>query len=234
MQNTKIVSPAQLASYIDHTLLKPETTSAQVVQLCEEAKRFGFATVCVYPRFISLAKKELTGSKVLPIAVVGFPTGLNPTEEKIAEATAAIRDGAGEIDMVINIDDLKNKQYALVLKDILSVVQTCGAIPVKVILETSELNEEEKIEACSLAVAGGAKFVKTSTGFKGGATREDVILMRQVVGRNIGVKASGGIRDYETAKMMIEAGANRLGTSNGVQIVQGLAVEKGDKKSRGY
>ncbi len=211
----------QFAPLIDHTLLKIDSTEDQVIQLCQEARQFHFATVCVYPKFISLAAKHLRGSKVKPIAVVGFPTGLEATAQKVSEAKTAIADGAGEIDMVINLEALKQKNYQVVAHDINSVVEACGMVPVKVILETSELTRDEKIIACALAVGAGADFVKTSTGFKGPATVEDVRLMRETVGPNVGVKASGGIRDLETARAMIEAGATRLGTSSGVQIIQG-------------
>lgn len=224
----KITSADQLAQYIDHTLLKPDCTEDQVIQLCQEARKFHFATVCVYPRFIKLATTQLKNSKSRPIAVVGFPTGLESTANKVAEAQESINDGAAEIDMVINVDALKNKNFQLVEHDIASVVEACGSVPVKVILETSKLTREEKIIACALAVAAGADFVKTSTGFAGPATIEDVRLMRETVGPNVGVKASGGIRDYETARAMIEAGANRLGTSNGVAIVQGTSSKGKD------
>jgi deoxyribose-phosphate aldolase len=224
----KITSADQLASFIDHTLLKPDCTEDQVIQLCQEARKFHFATVCVYPRFVKVAAAQLKNSKVRPIAVVGFPTGLESTASKVAEAQEAINDGAAEIDMVQNIEALKNKNFQLVERDISSVVQACGSVPVKVILETSKLTHEEKIIACALSVAAGADFVKTSTGFAGPATVEDVRLMREIVGPNFGVKASGGIRDYETAKAMMEAGANRLGTSNGVAIVQGSTAKSKD------
>ena len=217
----KISDPNQLSSYIDHTLLKPDCTEEQVRELCEEARKFHFATVCVYPKFVKVAAQQLKNSKTVPIAVVGFPTGLDSTSDKVSDAKRAIENGAAEIDMVINIDALKSKNYQLVEHDIASVVEASASCKVKVILETSKLTHEEKIIACALTVAAGADFVKTSTGFAGPATIDDVKLMRETVGPNFGVKASGGIRDYETAKSMIEAGANRLGTSSGVQIVTG-------------
>ncbi len=224
--DAKITTPQQIAKFIDHTLLKNDTTEEQVTKLCEEALQNKFAAVCIYPRFVSLASSLLANSEVMTVAVVGFPTGLNTSGEKVAEATAALESGADEIDMVINIAALKNKDYQAVFSDIRAVADACRRAPLKVILETSQLKREEKIAACALAVAAGASFVKTSTGVAGGATLEDVLLMRETVGPKIGVKASGGIRDFETAKAMIEAGASRLGTSSGVQIVRGQKSQK--------
>lgn len=216
---------ASLAPYIDHTLLKPEVTQDQLAQLCTEAKAHGFATVCVRAEHIAFCAGELRGSSVKPIAVIGFPSGTVPTDAKISEAKAALKAGALELDMVIQIEQLKKRELGAVLLDMQAVVETAGKIPVKVIIETSLLTDEEKIIACALAKAAGAAFVKTSTGFStGGATEADVRLMRSVVGQSMGVKASGGIRSRADAEKMIAAGANRLGTSAGVAIVSG---EKG-------
>jgi deoxyribose-phosphate aldolase len=221
-----------VAPLIDHTLLKPEATREEVRQLCEEARRFGFATVCLNSANIRYAASLLSGSSVKPIAVVGFPLGAGTTSAKAFETREAIRNGAQEIDMVINVGALKSKDYAFVLEDIRGVVEASGRIPVKVILETSKLDRDEKVVACALSKAAGAAFVKTSTGFGGGgATAEDVALMRSVVGEEMGVKASGGIRTIEDAQRMVEAGATRIGASSSVAIVQCKKAEPGAKKS---
>ncbi len=223
-----IKTPADLAPLIDHTLLKPDATRDDVLKLCEEARQFGFATVCLNATHIATAARALEGSDTLPIAVVGFPLGATVPAAKAFEAQEAIRAGAREIDMVINIGALKAKDYALVLRDIAAVVEASNPWPVKVILETSQLSEDEKIAGCVLSKAAGAVFVKTSTGFGGGgATVEDVALMRRIVGQELGVKASGGIRSSEDAMKMIQAGANRIGASASVAIVQG---KKSDAK----
>ena len=217
---------AELASYIDHTLLKPEATAAQITQLCEEALQFEFASVCVNPTWVSRAHSILKGSRVAVCSVVGFPLGATTPDVKAFEARRAIFDGAGEIDMVINIGALKSGLDSLVRQDIESVVNAChvnGAIT-KVIIEAALLSNDEKVKACTLAKEARADFVKTSTGFAaGGATVEDVALMRRVVGAEMGVKAAGGIKDTEITRKMIEAGANRIGASAGVKIVQGQA-----------
>lgn len=212
---------ANLAQFIDHTLLKPEATEAQVATLCQEAIQHSFATVCVRIPHLAQCAKLLKGSTVLPIAVVGFPSGNVSTEEKVQETKSAIALGAKEIDMVIAVKELQARHLPFVFSDMAAVVKAAGAdIPVKVIIETCLLSTEEKIIACSLAIAAGAAFVKTSTGFStGGATAEDVALMRSVVGKKVGVKASGGIRTRNDAEKMLAAGANRLGTSNGIAIV---------------
>ena len=213
---------ADIAPYIDHTLLKPDATREEIVKLAEEARRFGFATVCVHSANVGTAARILAGSKTIPIAVVGFPSGAALPSAKAFEAREAVRCGAREIDMVINIGALKGRDYALVVKDICSVVGAAKPYPVKVILETSKLTEQEKIIGSALAKAAGAAFVKTSTGFGGGgATAEDVALMRSVVGEDVGVKASGGIRTSADALRMIQAGANRIGASASVAIVTG-------------
>jgi deoxyribose-phosphate aldolase len=211
-----------IAPFIDHTLLKPDATTAEVVKLCEEAKKYGFATVCVNSINVGTAARALAGSSVLPIAVVGFPLGAALPSAKAFETREAVRCGAKEIDMVMNIGALKSKDYALVLKDIELVVDAAKPWPVKVILETSQLTTEEKIIGCALSKAAGAAFVKTSTGFStGGATAEDIALMRRIVGDDMGVKASGGVRSTEDALNMITAGANRIGASASVAIVTG-------------
>jgi deoxyribose-phosphate aldolase len=217
-----IRTSADIAPYIDHTLLKPEASREEVIKLSEEARKHGFATVCVNSVNVAIAARILSGSKTVPIAVVGFPLGAALPSAKAFEAREAIRCGAKEIDMVINIGALKAKDYALVFKDMSMVVEASRPHPVKVILETSQLSLEEKICGCALAKAAGAAFVKTSTGFStGGATAEDVALMRKVVGDDVGVKASGGVRSSEDAMKMIQAGANRIGASASVAIITG-------------
>ena len=209
-----------LAAKIDHTLLKPDATREEVRRICEEAKTYHFATVCLNSMYIGMAAEILKGSRTKPIAVVGFPLGAAATATKAFEAREAIRAGAQEIDMVINIGALKSRDYGAVLEDIRQVVEASEPYPVKVILETSSLNEDQKIIGCALSKAAGAGFVKTSTGFaSGGATAEDIALMRRVVGPEMGVKASGGIRTYEDATKMIAAGASRIGASASVAIV---------------
>lgn len=216
-----------LAAKIDHTLLKPDTTPEEIKRVCEEARKYHFATVCVNSAYISLVSEQLKGSGVKPIAVVGFPLGAASTASKAFEAREAIRNGAQEIDMVINIGALKARDYSLVLDDIRQVVEASRPYGVKVILETSSLNDDQKILGCALSKAAGAAFVKTSTGFaSGGATAEDIALMRRIVGPEMGVKASGGIRTYEDAAKMIAAGASRIGASASVAIV----TQKGDGK----
>jgi len=211
---------AELARYIDHTLLKPEATREDVARVCEEARLHGFATVCVNGSNVALAAAALTGSTTHPIAVVGFPLGASTTASKAFEAREAVQAGAAEIDMVINLGALKSRAYDLVSHDIAQVVAASAPAPVKVILETAQLTMEEKVTACQLAKAAGAAFVKTSTGINGaGATVEDVALMRRTVGPDLGVKASGGIRTADDARRMLAAGANRLGTSGSVAIV---------------
>ncbi|GGJ63079.1 deoxyribose-phosphate aldolase [Anoxybacillus voinovskiensis] len=212
-----------IAKMIDHTLLKANTTKAQIVQLCEEAKEYRFASVCVNPTWVATAAELLKGTDVKVCTVIGFPLGANTPETKAFETKDAIEKGATEVDMVINIGALKDGDDALVERDIRAVVEAAkGKALVKVIIETCLLSEEEKVRACRLAVQAGADYVKTSTGFStGGATVEDIALMRKTVGPNIGVKASGGVRDLQGAEAMIEAGATRIGTSSGVAIVQG-------------
>lgn len=212
-----------IARFIDHTLLKPDATQAQIAQLCHEARQYSFAAVCVNPTHIKLCADLLKGSDVAVCTVVGFPLGATPPEVKAYEAQQAIDDGATEVDMVINVGALKGGEYDLVERDIAMVTRTChnnGAL-CKVIIEAALLTDQEKIKACELAKKAGADYVKTSTGFgPGGATVADVALMRRVVGPSMGVKAAGGIRSYADAKGMVEAGATRIGASAGVEIVQ--------------
>lgn len=218
-----------LAKMIDHTLLKPDATPDQIAQLCFEARKYQFASVCVNPTWVKLCAQLLAGSPVKVCTVIGFPLGATASEVKAFEAANAIDQGATEIDMVINIGALKARELEVVAQDIRGVVKVAhsrGAI-VKVILETSLLTDEEKTIACMLSKEAGADFVKTSTGFAGGgATVHDVALMRRVVGPEMGVKASGGVRTYEDAESMIKAGATRIGASAGVKIVQGPSGSK--------
>ena len=222
-----------IASMIDHTLLKPDATADQIAQLCYEARKYHFASVCVNPTHVKLCAELLQGTKVKVCTVIGFPLGASAPEVKAFEAQTALKDGATEIDMVLNIGALKAGDLTLVARDIHEVVQVghdAGAI-VKVIIETSLLSNEEKVTACLLSKEAGADFVKTSTGFSGGgATVEDVSLMKRVVGPGMGVKASGGVRDFEDAQSMVEAGATRLGASAGVKIVQGQQATNGNGK----
>jgi len=217
----------KLTAMIDHTLLKPEATTAQVEQLCNEARQFSFASVCVNPTHVQLCARLLQGSLVRVCAVVGFPLGASLPEVKAYETQQAIRDGAAEIDMVINIGALKDKNTDLVARDIAAVVNAArasGAL-VKVIIEAALLTDDEKVTACQLAKDAGADYVKTSTGLgPGGATAQDVALMRQIVGPEMGVKAAGGIRTLADAQKMIEAGATRLGVSASVKIMAEAGV----------
>jgi deoxyribose-phosphate aldolase len=216
------LTPAQLARVIDHTQLKPDTDRAQIERLCKEARTHGFFSVCVNAAMVHYARSLLSGSPVKVCAVVGFPLGASTPGAKAYEAREAIRCGADEIDMVLNIGALKSRDYALVEEDICKVVRAVHPKPVKVILETSMLDNDQKVIACALSKAAGAAFVKTSTGFGGGgATVEDITLMRRVVGPDVGVKASGGVRDYAGALALLRAGANRLGCSSSVEIVTG-------------
>ena len=211
------------ATMIDHTLLKADSTQKQVQQICEEAKQYGFASVCVNPTWVKFSAEQLAGTDVLVCTVIGFPLGANTPAVKAFETKDAIANGAGEIDMVINIGALKDGNYDLVREDIKAVVDAANGTLVKVIIETCLLTDEEKVKACELAVEAGADFVKTSTGFStGGATAEDIALMRKTVGPDLGVKASGGVRSLEDMNKMIENGATRIGASSGVAIMNGL------------
>ncbi|WP_312459445.1 deoxyribose-phosphate aldolase [Proteiniclasticum sp.] len=212
-----------LAKHIDHTLLKPEGTEAELIKLCEEAKEYKFFSVCVNPCNIEKAKELLKDSDTKICTVVGFPLGQMTTEAKSFETKEAVFLGAEEVDMVINIGKLKDKDYDYVLEDIRAVVLAAGGVLTKVIIESCLLTDDEKVKACELAKAAGADYVKTSTGFsKSGATKEDIALMRKTVGPEMGVKASGGIRTLEDALAMIENGASRLGLSASVSIVNSL------------
>src|SRR5258708_5301164 len=225
----RVVPPdVNRASLIDHTLLKPEATSADIVKLCREAKQYGFASVCVNPYWVALAASHLAGTAVKVCTVIGFPLGATLSQVKIAEAAAALRLGAQEIDMVLNIGALRDGNYDAVRTDIRGVVEIShrARAIVKVILETALLSDVQKGVACVLAKLAGADFVKTSTGFgPGGATAHDVELMRAVVGPSMGVKASGGIRTLEDFEKMVAAGANRIGASAGVKIVEASHAE---------
>lgn len=213
----------KIAGVIDHTILKPEATSAQIRQLCEEALHFGFASACMNPFYVPLAAELMRGSAVKVCTVAGFPLGATTTDAKVFEAQEAIQHGAQEIDMVMNVGALKSGDDEAVEEDIRRVTDAChrGKAICKVILENCLLTREEKIHACQIAMRAGADYVKTSTGFNsGGATVEDVELMRTTVGPKMGVKASGGIRSYEDVLKMVAAGATRIGTSSGVKIVE--------------
>ena len=211
-----------LAHLIDHTLLKADVDKEQLTVLCDEAKQHHFASVCVNSSNVRYCKQRLRGTSVMTVAVVGFPLGAASSAAKAFETREAVRDGADEIDMVINIGALKDHDYVTVFEDIRAVVDAAKPKPVKVILETGALNEEEKVIACALSKAAHAAFVKTSTGFgPGGATTEDIALMRRVVGAEMGVKASGGVRDQPTADAMVQAGATRIGASASVAIITG-------------
>ena len=215
------------ARMIDHTLLKAEATKEQIEKLCTEAKQFNFASVCVNPTWVKKSSELLQGSDVLVCTVIGFPLGANTPAVKAFEVKDAIANGANEVDMVINIGALKDKNYDLVQADIAAVVEAAkGSALVKVIIESCLLTDEEKVKACELAVAAGADYVKTSTGFStGGATAADIALMRKTVGPDLGVKASGGVRSLEDMKSMVEAGATRIGASSGVAIMNGLIAD---------
>lgn len=223
------VTPGSIARYIDHTVLKPEATSEDIKKICSEAAEYGFASVCVNPSFVALCFDQLKFSKTKICTVVGFPLGSTTTNMKRLETEEAIDAGAQEIDMVMNIGRLKEKDFEYVYDDIFQVANTTIQLnkTCKVIIETCLLNDEEKIRACLIAKAAGANYVKTSTGFsKGGAVAEDIQLMRWVVGENMGVKASGGIRTYKDAEAMIKAGANRIGASASVAIVNEAGIGK--------
>lgn len=208
---------------IDHTILKANASEEDVLKIIEEAKKYEFFSVCVNPYWVALAHEKLAGTKVSTCTVIGFPLGANTSEVKAYETKDAIANGADEVDMVLNVGAMKSKQYKKVLKDIEAVVQAAdGKALVKVIIETALLTDEEKVKACEMAKEAGADFVKTSTGFStGGATVEDVKLMRSTVGPDMGVKASGGIHNKEEAQAMVDAGATRIGTSAGVSIMEG-------------
>ncbi|MDH5460850.1 MAG: deoxyribose-phosphate aldolase [Candidatus Bathyarchaeota archaeon] len=220
------ISKKQLAKIIDHTLVKPTATKGAIIKLCREAEKYSFGCVCVNSAYVSLAVQLLEGMDVKVCSTVGFPFGANLAEVKAFEAKRAVENGASEVDMVINIGALKSGDYEKVKEDIKAVVDVKrlhGDVFVKVIIETGYLTDEEKAKACKLAKEAGADFVKTATGLVGGATAEDVRLLHKTVGGAMGVKAAGGIRDFEQALAMIEAGANRIGTSTAVAIMETFA-----------
>ncbi|MBG6217326.1 deoxyribose-phosphate aldolase [Arthrobacter sp. CAN_A6] len=220
-----------LASYIDHTLLKPEASREQILTVCAEAVEYGFKSVCVNPLWVGTVHSAVKGSGVLTCSVIGFPLGATPTEVKVVEARGAVADGADEIDMVINIAAARAQDAEALTSDIRAVAEAVheGGAILKVIIETSLLTDEQKVLACRAAVGAGADFVKTSTGFNGGgATVADIALMRETVGPRLGVKASGGVRSLEDARVLIDAGATRIGASSGVAIV------KGEQGAAGY
>ena len=211
-----------LAKVIDHTLLKPTATRADIEKLCQEAKEHGFFSVCINPCWVSAVRDLLKGSGVKTCTVIGFPLGANTTEAKVFEAKNALENGADELDMVINIGALKGKDYQTVSQDIRQIRALGNDFVLKVIIETSELTDEEKVKACQLAAEAGADFVKTSTGFSsGGATAHDVALMKKSIPANMQVKASGGVRTREDAQAMLAAGATRLGASSSIKIIEG-------------
>lgn len=214
---------AQIASIIDHTILKPEATEEKIRQICREALEYKFASVCINPTYVALASELLKESSVKVCTVIGFPLGATTTAVKVFETEDAIKNGAEEVDMVINIGKLKDKDYDFVRTDINAVVEAAkGKALTKVIIETSLLTDEEKTAACRLSKEAGADFVKTSTGFStGGARIEDIKLMREAVGPDLGIKASGGIHNFGEAKAMVEAGATRIGASASIAICQG-------------
>ncbi len=222
-----------IARFIDQTLLKPDRSEAEVIDFIRRSKKYPFAAIFVLPRWVTLACGELKDTKLKVGTVVGFPFGANKTEVKVKETQVAVEDGAKEIDMVIDIGGLKSGDYERVLTDIKEVVAAADGRLVKVIIETAYLTEREKIKACELIIEGGAHFVKTSTGYgPAGATVDDVRLLRRIVGNRVGVKASGGIRTYAQAMDMLRAGASRIGTSTGIEIVEEEhAKSKGDNRA---
>lgn len=225
------MQPEQIASFIDHTLLKPDADEKKVEKVCREAVEYGFKGVCVNPAFIALAAQFLEDTDVLPVAVVGFPLGANQTSTKAFEAKEAVAAGAKEIDMVINISALKAKDYRTVFEDIQAVAAEIAPVPLKAILETCYLTEAEKIIAAALAQVAGAAFLKTSTGFaEKGATIEDVALLKSIAGKNMKIKAAGGIRTGSDARRMIKAGAHRIGASGSVKIVREDEKNIGQKR----
>lgn len=218
---------SQIAKFIDHTLLKPEATEQQVIKICEEARQYSFASVCVNPCYTKLVASKLKGSSVKTCVVIGFPLGANTSKVKAFEAKEAVANGAEEVDMVINVGEMKAGNYLYVEADIKAVCDAVkGKALTKVIIETCLLTDEEKVKVCQLAVSAGAEFVKTSTGFNAsGANVSDIALMRKTVGKNIGVKASGGIRSYDAAISLINAGASRIGASAGIKMLEEEAAK---------
>ncbi len=227
-QNSSFV-PEELAHFIDHTLLKPDASVTDIYRVCDEALAHHFASVCVNPSYIALVAERLSGSDVTACCVIAFPFGTQTPETKAFECADAVNKGAREVDMVINVGAIKSGDWALVARDVKGVVDAAqGRADIKVILETCLLTDAEKVRACEICKEAGAAFVKTSTGYStGGATAHDVALMRKTVGPQVGVKASGGIRTYEDAAAMLQAGANRLGCSAGIQIIAGKVGKEG-------
>lgn len=222
LKTAKMLAQNDIARLIDFTALRPEMTGEQIEKLCKEARQYHFYSVCINPYFIPLAKAFLADAEVKICTVVGFPLGATLSQVKVYEAKEAAKMGAQEIDVVINVSALKDKDYQKVLQEIRLVVRAVPGLLCKVILENCLLTDEEKKIACQIVLEAGAHFVKTSTGFdKGGATIADIRLMRKVVGNHLGIKAAGGIRDYKTALQMVKAGATRIGASQGIQIVEG-------------
>ena len=220
LDEKRMISQSEVRGAIEHTNLKPTATPEDIRKLCGEAKEYDFYGVCVNPVYVKLARDELKGTNQKVVTVCGFPLGATPSQVKAYEAKKAVQDGADEVDMVINIGFLKAREYEKVYEDIKAVVEATG-VPVKVIIEACYLTNEEKVAACVISKLAGAAYVKTSTGFgSGGATVEDVHLMRWVVGEKMGVKAAGGVRNFETAVRMIQAGANKIGTSSGIKIME--------------
>ncbi len=221
-----MITPTELAKYIDHTLLKPEAVQSQFKQLCEEAVKYQFKSVCVNSSWVPYVTKKLRGTGIKICSVIGFPLGEMDSRSKAFEARSAISNGADELDMVINVGALKSRNLDLVEKDIRAIKRACRSNTIlKVIIETVLLTDEEKIIACEISKKADADFVKTSTGFLGGgATVEDIILMRRIVGPDMGVKASGGIRSYDQAVALINAGANRLGCGSSIAVITGATV----------
>ena len=230
------MNPKDIAAMIDHTLLKATATPRQISQLCAEARDNGFASVCINPCYVPLAARELAESEVMVCTVIGFPLGASTTQIKAEEAMLAVDQGADEVDMVMNIGAMKAGEYEQVESDIRAVVNAAGRAKVKVIIETVYLTDEEKVKASEIVMESGAAFVKTSTGTAGGgATAEDVRLMKKTVGDRILIKAAGGVRDFADAVAMIEAGASRIGTSGGIGIVSGKkSGEENAGNSTGY
>ena len=228
LTSKSITEPSELAAYIDHTLLKPETTAKDIERLCEEARQHSFKAVCVNPNFVRLTREKLAGTNVLTASVIGFPLGVSLPTVKALETELAIRDGASEIDMVIRLDLVKAGRWEEATSDIAEVVRAARGAVVKVILETGMLSTGEIVRACQASSEAGAAFVKTATGFLGrGATVDDILLMRKSCPASVQIKASGGVKTFDQAKAMIEAGATRIGTSSGVQLVTGTTAQAG-------
>lgn len=230
-------TPKDIAKYIDHTCVKVDASNEDIKQVCDEAIQYGFHSVCVTPYRVKDVKKNLQETKIAIIAVIGFPFGFTSTATKVSEATEAVSNGATEIDMVININAIKDKQWEFVFNDIQAVVNSIPSISVKVIMETGFLTQEELFEACKVAERAGARFVKTATGYgPRGAELHDISIMKEAIGDRLEIKASGGIHDFETAMVMLESGADRIGSSSGLEIigVKDKTYKKGENISFNY